>query len=197
MGRVTTWKRCTKCFETKPLNSYSKDKTGLYGRRANCKQCQNEQNQECRERRKQNKTLDGCCEHPDCGVVLSIQRIESEQQRIQEEKHRYGNKPGGDVRQRTVIWCANCEYIFTSTKALPPQERPIQRDRIRKLMQNSPGLSAQEVCSLQRQAQQTTQPTQPTQQAPEPREQPFQIGIEFMHKDKQTRPEPPPDPLAS
>ena len=110
------WKSCTKCYTNKPINQFSKDKNGSDGHRANCKQCQNTQNQECRTRRtaKQHDSHSGTHCHW-CDTPLSRSRIDSEALRRKTAKAAYGEtgQPAS---------CESCQY-------LPPQQRYEMRHR--------------------------------------------------------------------
>ena len=60
-------KRCSKCFQIKPLPRFSKQKGGLSGRKSECKACQVKANQEYRDRRRsEQQTKNQCwiCELP-------------------------------------------------------------------------------------------------------------------------------------
>ena len=115
-----TWKRCTKCFISKPIQKYSKDKNGKYGRRANCKVCQNVQNKDCRERRQEhNSGEDSHCWC--CGVSLDMARQQHEQTRMKQYKQAYG-------QDATLSVCDVCQWKSTQTKTQIYRDRqPVKR----------------------------------------------------------------------
>lgn len=115
-----TTKRCTKCFKIKPIHDFSRDKNGLYGRRANCKQCQNAQNKDCRDRRQnQNTDQDSHCWC--CGIELDTTRQQREQLRIKQQ--------GPDAMLPT---CNVCQYKSPQQRAEIRRNRqapqPVKRD---------------------------------------------------------------------
>ncbi len=75
-------KRCTKCHQIKPLSNFSRQRGGLYGRRANCKACQVIANRDYRHNKKAN-TEDTICWK--CSKKLDPVRYRLEQRRMLRE----------------------------------------------------------------------------------------------------------------
>ncbi len=109
-------KRCTKCFIVKPITLFSKDKTGYMGHRANCKQCQNIQNKDCRDRR-QNQNPDEKTHCWCCGVSLDTARQEHEQTRMKQQ--------GPNA---TLPVCDVCQWKSAQTKTeIYRNRQPVKR----------------------------------------------------------------------
>lgn len=110
-------KRCTKCYTVKPLNCYSRQKSGALGRKSECKKCQVKANMTYRHKRSLSKTNNAYCWR--CGMELSKERFLSERTRmLVEEKRGMGVK---------LAECAECAVL----PRLSPREQYEQKMRER------------------------------------------------------------------
>lgn len=113
-----TEKRCSQCGIIKPVRGFSRDKTGKYGRRANCKVCQNIQTKECRHNKKTNATT----EHADshccwCRIILTPERIASEKARIKQLILQYGGEQNIPLKFPTMHHCDECHWRTPQQRA--------------------------------------------------------------------------------
>ena len=96
-----TVKRCTKCYQIKPLSNFSRQTHGKMGRKSECKTCQVLANKKYRQanRRMVQGSVRQCYK---CKAQLSPERALSERRRIQKEIQAFG------VGYKMAT-CGNCQ----------------------------------------------------------------------------------------